>query len=151
MNKSSLCWNTFESLKDWNIITINKTSENNTDKNDEVFGTILRGVETRMSKKILVTIFDATRIDDESTDGYYIVQWTSESYTLQEDKEERGYIQLVIVYAGEIVCDTLFFNPVSNAKYWLTSMNNKRDGDTTVRLKQVLLPNITMMKIYHNN
>ena len=111
----------------------------------------MRGVETRMSKKILVTIFDATRIDDESTDGYYIVQWTSESYTLQEDKEERGYIQLVIVYAGEIVCDTLFFNPVSNAKYWLTSMNNKRDGDTTVRLKQVLLPNITMMKIYHNN
>ena len=27
------------------------------------------------------------RTDDESTDGYYIVQRTSEPYTLQEDKD----------------------------------------------------------------
>ena len=41
----------FESLNDWNIITLVKTSKNNTERDNEVFGTILRGVETRMSEK----------------------------------------------------------------------------------------------------
>ena len=37
-------------------------------------------------------------------------------------------------------------NPVHNAKYWYTPMITG-DGDVILRLKQVLLPNITMMKI----
>ena len=50
---------------------------------------MLRGVETRMSEKVLTTMYRAMRTNDESTDGYYVLQWTSEPYTLQEDKEGR--------------------------------------------------------------
>ena len=39
-----------------------------------------------MSEKILTNMYGATRIDDESTDGYYVIQWTSEPYILQKDK-----------------------------------------------------------------
>ena len=51
MNKSCLYWNIFESLNNWNIITLNTTRESSTDKDDEAFGTILRGFETRMIEK----------------------------------------------------------------------------------------------------
>ena len=50
---------------------------------------MLRGVETRMREKVLTTMYRAMRTNDESTDGYYVLQWTSEPYTLQEDKERR--------------------------------------------------------------
>ena len=72
----------FESLNDWNIITLVTTSKNKTERDNEVFGTILRGVETRMSEKILTIMYSAMKTDDENADGYYVIQWTSEPYTL---------------------------------------------------------------------
>ena len=92
-------------------------------------------------------MYGSKRTYDESTDGYYVFQWTSESYTLQEDKEMEGYIPPITVYTGEIVCDAIFLNPVPFTKYRYTPMKTGV-GDITVRLKQVLLPTITMMKIY---
>ena len=53
---------------------------------------------------------------------------------------------ITTAYAGEIVCDAVFLNSVPNAKYWYTPMITGC-GDVTVILKQVLLPNTTMMKI----
>ena len=50
MNNSCIHWNIFESQSDWNIITLAITNTNKTEKDDEVFGTILRGVKTLMSK-----------------------------------------------------------------------------------------------------
>ena len=41
----------------------------NTEKDNEVFKTIRRGLETRMSEKILTTMYGSTKTDDESTDG----------------------------------------------------------------------------------
>ena len=98
----------FESLNDWNIITFVATSKNKPEKDDDIFGTILRRAETRMCENILSTIYSAMRVDDESTDGYYGTQWTSEPYTLQEDKEMKSYTQLVTTCVGEIVCDVVF-------------------------------------------
>ena len=39
-----------------------------------------------MSEKILTTMYGSMRTDDEGTNGYYVLQWTSEPCTLQEDK-----------------------------------------------------------------
>ena len=55
------------------IITSATTSKHNTEKDDEALGTILRGVETRMSENILSIMYGAIRINDESTDEYYAV------------------------------------------------------------------------------
>ena len=51
-----------------------QTKNENIKKDDEELKTILRGVETRMSKKILTTMYGAMRTDDERTDGYYVLQ-----------------------------------------------------------------------------
>ena len=87
---------------------------------------------------------------DKSTDGYYVVQWTSETYEPQEDKKIKDYTPLVTAYADETVWGAVILNPVPNGKCWLIHMN-KWDGGITVRLKQALLPNIIMMKIDKNN
>ena len=44
-------------------------------------------------------MYGAMRIDDKSTDTYFVVQWTREPYTLQEDNEMKYYTPLVISYA----------------------------------------------------
>ena len=61
-----------------------------------------------MSEKILTTMYGAMKTDDESTNEYYVLQWKSEPYTLQEDKEMESYIPPITAYAGEIVCDDVF-------------------------------------------
>ena len=43
--------------------------EKNSEKDDEAFKTIFRGLETRMSEKILTTMHGSTKTDDESTGG----------------------------------------------------------------------------------
>ena len=53
-------------------------------------------------------------------------------------------------FAGEIVCGTVFWNPVSNAINWYTPMC-KRDGLVMIRLKQVLITGVTMKMISENN
>ena len=67
-----------------------QTKNKNIDKEDETFRTMLRGVDTRMSEKILSTMNGAIRTDDESADGYYVLQWTTEPYTLLEGKKIQG-------------------------------------------------------------
>ena len=65
-----------------------------------------------MSEKILTNMYRDIRKDDESTDEYYIIQWTREPCTLQEDKEMEGYTLLITAYTSEIVCDAVFLNAV---------------------------------------
>ena len=91
-------------------------------------------------------MYGAIGIDDESTNGYYVLQWTSELYTLQEDKEMEGYTPPITAQTGDIVCDAVFLNPVPFAKYQYTPIKIGV-GNVTVILKQVLLPNMTMMNI----
>ena len=123
-----------------------QTKNKNIDKENEAFKTILRDVETSISEKIITTMYGEMRTDDDNTDGYYVLQWTSEPYTLQEDKEMEVYTPPMTAYASEIVCDVVFFNPVPFAKYWYTLMKTGV-GDVTVRLKLVFLHIITMTKI----
>ena len=37
----------------------------------------------------------------------------------------QGYLPITTAYAGEIVCDAIFLNPVPNAKYWYTPSETK--------------------------
>ena len=65
MNKNVLNQNYFQGLNDWNVITlVTQTKNKNINKDDEAFKTVLRGVQTRMSDKILTTMYKAMRTDD---------------------------------------------------------------------------------------
>ena len=70
-----------------------QTKNKNIEKDDEVFKTILTGVETKTNEKILTTMYGAIRTDDESTDGYYVLQWTSERMHYKKTKIWRVIYQ----------------------------------------------------------
>ena len=52
------------------------------------------------------------RTDDEDIQGYYLVKWITEPYTIQEDILMMGVEPPQTAFDREIICDALFWNPV---------------------------------------
>ena len=53
-------------------------------------------------------------------------------------------------FAGKIICDAVFWNPVPNERDWYTRMS-KRGGLVMIRLKQELITGVTMKMISDND
>ena len=53
-------------------------------------------------------------------------------------------------HAGEMVYEARFRNPVSKAKYWYTPIP-EGEGDTTLRMKQVLMVDVKLVENLDNN
>jgi len=47
-----------------------------------VYEITLHEIEVTMNERILVGTFSAMLTNDEATQGYYLVKWLSESYTM---------------------------------------------------------------------
>ena len=109
-------------MNDWGIIRLNTTNISNDESDDVSFKTILKEVETRMSETILIYMYRGMRKDNKDTDKYYIIQQRSEPYILSEDNNMQEFELPIKAYAGEIVCDDVFFNSTPNATYRYTSM-----------------------------
>ena len=124
----------------------------NVDIEDEekVYETILHGIEARMHERILIGPFGAMRTNDEATQEYYLVKWITEPCTVQENTVMKGVEPQQSAFAGEIMCDTVFWNPVPNATALYTPMS-KREELVMIRLKQVLITGVTMTEISEKN
>jgi hypothetical protein len=55
---------------------------------------------------------------DEESMGYYVVNWFSKPYALQDDTDGM----LGIINAGVMVAEVLYFNRVQHAPYWYTQL-----------------------------
>ena len=131
---------TFDGLNDWQVVKLETSKNDDIDEGDLV-KEIIHGIECRMSEKIMKDNYGTMITDDLDTDGYYIVEWDSNVYTAHDDIVIKGYSPPEYVYAGEMVCKTRFWNPVSKAKYWYIPMP-EGEGDTILRMKQVLMVDI---------
>ena len=99
---------------------------------EAIYETILHGIEARMNTWILIGNFGAMRTDDEATQGYYLVKWITKPYTVQEDTIMKGIEPQQTTFAGEIICDALFWNPVPGEVDWYTQMihTDEKTGGT---------------------
>ena len=59
----------------------------------------------------------AFQTSDCNTNGYYIVQWTGNAYTLQEKNKCHAFNPPVIIPEGEIVCLAKFITPMKKLPY----------------------------------
>ena len=121
-----------------------------TEDEEAIYETILHGIEARMNERVLIGTFGAMKTDDEATQGYYLVKWITEPYTVQEGILMKGVEPEQTAFAGEIICDALFWNPVPGAVDWYTPMR-KRGRIVMIRRKQVLVTGVMMMKISEEN
>ena len=91
-----------------NLATTNIATEDE----EKFYETILPGIEAKMNERILIRTFGAMRTDDETTQGYYLVKWITEPYAVQEDILMKGIEPQQNAFAGETICDALFWNLV---------------------------------------
>ena len=56
-----------------------------------------------MLEKLVKGNFGELRIYNTATDGWYIVQWISDVYILQDNISMKGYTHSEYTYTGEMV------------------------------------------------
>ena len=94
--------------------------------------------------------YGAMRTDDPATDGYYIVEWSSNVYIARDDIVMKGCNPPEYSYAGEIVCEAKFQNLVSKTKYWHIPIP-EGESDTKSRMKKSLMADIKLVDISDDN
>jgi hypothetical protein len=65
-----------------------------------------------MAEKVEVGSFGTFHTDDPDADGYYLVEWTSVPYTIQDNVELTEYDPPIQIKEGELVCDGNYWNKV---------------------------------------
>ena len=110
---------------------------------------VLGTLAERMAEKIRKKNIGAMATTDDDADGYYIIEFTSEAYTLQHDIELDEYTPAVHIAAGELVCEALYRNKVQRARGWYTKPSTPLK--TIVRVQQVVAANLHLEPISATN
>ena len=143
-------WKIFEGLNDWKIIDLLPKKESDPEEVEEAHAQVLEGVKERMAELVKPNKCGAFSTEDEDADGYYIVMWTSDPYTLQEDVELAEYTPAMKIKAGELVCDAEYYNPVRGARLWYTRELSE-GRKTLVRLAQVVAADLQLAPVSETN
>ncbi len=144
-------WSIFEGLNDWKLVKLvaDGTAESIADDICKAKITVLYGIATSVAESICEGSFGAFLTDDKESDGYYVVQWTSDPYTLQNSVQLEEYKPPLHLEAGELVCKARYLHKVPRARQWYTVPTT--DLPTTVRLQQVIDPKLEMLNISPTN
>lgn len=117
---------------------------------EEAHAYALKGIETINSEKVEKGNHGAFCTNDPDADGYYVVQWSSDPYTLQEDLPlESG----TFIPGSEIVCENNYYQKVPRAKHWYIPEKSEEGENlnTTVRMKHVVAPSMYLLEVSNQN
>jgi hypothetical protein len=138
-----------DGLNDWHITDVKQKTgeEGELDELEEANLTLLGGIATRMAERVVDGGIGVFQTEDPEADGYYLIEWTTSPYTLQEDQLLQEYDPPQLVKAGELVCEGRYLNQVGRARQWYTPS----EVPTTVRMQQVIAPDLALMPISKQN
>jgi hypothetical protein len=151
-SRNSRCqlFSIFDGLNDWTIISLKAKAGADEDEVDEAHAYALKGIETINSERVEKDNHGAFGTNDPDADGYYVVQWSSDPYTLQEDLPlDSG----TFIPGGEIVCDATYYQKVPRAKHWYIPEKSETGENlkTIVRMKHVLAPDLYLLEVSNQN
>ena len=109
---------------------------------DDLKQEVLQEYDAGVMQSIQPGLFGSIVVDDDARhapDGYYIVQWSGQPYTLQEDTEVDG----AILPEGTLVCQAVYWNWVRGATRWFTPPTGEPEA-FLFRLRYVVNPCVTM-------
>ena len=110
-NKNCKYWDLFQGLNNWRILDlVDKEGADNVD--DKFKQQIIHNYISIMEEKIKDGDVGAVSTSDNNTDGYYLVKWCSDPYTLQEDIMNTTFTDYEVIEEGDMVCDALYYNLV---------------------------------------
>ena len=112
---------------------------------EEVQESILNDMSEVFAESIEISNYGAFQTHDTTTSGYYIVQWTSTPYVLDEPYICHEYSPPQVIPEGTYVCRASFLNPMGPSSFWY------HEPPTTlpvmVKMKQVIHANLTFQEI----
>ena len=148
-NKKCELWPIFEGENDWKIVELRAKSaaEAKGDAARSSQYTVLQSMVARMTLLIKQGGRGAFGTEAEDTDGYYMVDFTSEPYTLQEDMETEDFGTLAAVET--VVVDAEYLNPVQRARRWFTPPPRPRVAhlNVTIPVSLVLRAGLELLPI----
>ena len=103
-----------------------------------------------MTEKITNGYVGAVSTSDEKTDGYYLVKWCGNLYTLQESLVNTSFLGNNTIESGAMVCDAVYLNPLpyeNLKKNWYEVTTHK----ALIPLQQVLRTGIKMNSLSDDN
>jgi hypothetical protein len=129
-------------LNDWNFIHVHaKKHEAVQHEVQALYVDAVRDYESLIESQITINNLGAISTDDKyAQDGYYVVEWVSEAYTLQEAAvvEECGTEPMP---AGTIVAKAKYLNSIRYARQWY-DRNTTHEDTRLFLVKNVIDPEL---------
>ena len=91
-------WPLLGSFNNWGIILLSQKSTPS-DSFDEIHQGVLDGISDNMASLVESVKYGSINTTDKETNGFYVIMFTSEAYTLQDKTTMDGQI----ITAGELV------------------------------------------------
>ena len=96
-------WKVLGAFNNWNIIELSSKSTSSKTF-DEIHQVVLDGISDNMASLVESGKYVAINTTDTSTNGFYVIMFTSGAYTLQENTTIDGKI----IIAGELVVNARY-------------------------------------------
>jgi SHS2 domain-containing protein len=105
----------FEGHNDWEVVEIRAGENTGDDQMEDVYATVLESITDVMASEI-----EQGRIGAVSTvdDKYYLLQWTSLPYCIEDDQFLTKYDPPIHVKDGELVCEGQYLGELMRANKW---------------------------------
>ena len=113
----------FEGLNDWNVVKLGAPKDaGQAAEEEEGYSKIqvLESMTLRAALEIKSGNIGTFSTTNDETDGYYVVEWVSEPYTIEEDCTLNEYDVPIELCKGELVVKAKYLNPVPRAPKWYT-------------------------------
>ena len=123
-------------INNWNIIQLSQKSTSS-DIFDEIHQVVLDGISDNMASLVESGTYGAINTTDTSTNGFYIIMFSSGAYTLQENKTIYGQI----ITAGELVVKAQYLCSMQVDTNWYWNQQPKYHV-ITVPTRTILHPKL---------
>ena len=145
--KVSQDWPIFNGLNDWLLIDLIDTQNTEHNNENSILETTLICNTMHIANEVAINGYGALATNDNNVKvGYYIIQWTSTPYPLQQDTTIDTFDPPLELKAGDMVCNAMYLNAVPHCKLLYTH-SNKKTLSTIVLIQHVVDANITMKKL----
>ena len=120
-------WSVLESFKNWNIIQLSQKSTPS-DTFDGIHQVFLDGISDNMASLVESVNYGAINTVDTETNGFYVIIFTSEAYTLQDNTPIDGKITT----SGELFVEAQYLCSIKVDTNWYWNQHPQHHGITVI-------------------
>ena len=123
----------------WLIMDLLPGEDTDLDELNIIHQDILNSLAHNLASTITENSYGSVNTDDPQTEGFYIVMFTSEPYSLQEEINVHGDI----INCGTLVCDAKYCSPAQINSRWYVHLSDE-GNETTIQVSKILTTQLSV-------